>query len=251
MKLDQRAAIALFLAIATIALSGCKTLERLSSVGEDPAMTPIQNPTLTASYQPVSMPMPPPITEQRQPNSLWRTGSRAFFKDQRASAVGDILTVLVEIKDQASLDNTTTRSRNASENAGLDNFLGYETLLDKVFPNAVDATKLVSAGSDSSTDGSGTVARQEDIELKVAAVVTQVLPNGNMVIQGRQEVRVNAEVRELLVAGIIRPEDITSINTIGYEKIAEARIVYGGRGLLSDLQQPRYGQQIYDILFPF
>jgi flagellar L-ring protein precursor FlgH len=249
--LDHRAAIALCLALATAALGGCKTLERLSSVGEDPALTPIQNPTLTASYQPISMPMPAPITEQRQPNSLWRTGSRAFFKDQRASAVGDILTVLVEIADQATLDNSTTRARDASENAGLDHFLGYESLLDEIFPNAVDPANLVTAASDSATEGSGTVDRQEDIELKVAAIVTQVLPNGNMVVQGRQEVRVNAEVRELMVAGIIRPEDITSVNTIDYDKIAEARIAYGGRGIISDLQQPRYGQQIYDILFPF
>jgi flagellar L-ring protein precursor FlgH len=197
------------------------------------------------------MPMPPPITEQRQPNSLWRTGSRAFFKDQRASAVGDILTVMVQIDDQATLDNSTTRARDMSENAGLDNFLGYETLLDNIFPDAIDPPNLVSAGSDSASEGSGTVDRQEDIELTVAAIVTQVLPNGNMVIQGRQEVRVNAEVRELLVAGIIRPEDITSVNTIAYDQIAEARIAYGGRGIISDLQQPRYGQQIYDILFPF
>jgi flagellar L-ring protein precursor FlgH len=251
MKSDCRRYLVLCLVLAAASLGGCRTLERLAGVGEDPAMTPIQNPTLTASYQPVSMPMPPPITEQRQPNSLWRTGSRAFFKDQRASQVGDILTVLVEIKDQAKLDNSTTRSRDAAENAGLDNFLGYESLLDKVFPDAVDATKLVSAGSDSSSTGAGTVDRQEDIKLKVAAIVVQVLPNGNMVVQGRQEVRVNAEVRELQVAGIIRPEDITSINTIDYDKIAEARIAYGGRGMLSDLQQPRYGQQIYDILFPF
>ncbi len=251
MKSDCRRYLVLCLVLAAASLGGCRTLERLAGVGEDPAMTPIQNPTLTASYQPVSMPMPPPITEQRQPNSLWRTGSRAFFKDQRASQVGDILTVLVEIKDQAKLDNSTTRARDASENAGLDNFLGYESLLNKVFPDAVDATKLVSAGSDSSSTGTGTVDRQEDIKLKVAAIVVQVLPNGNMVVQGRQEVRVNAEVRELQVAGIIRPEDITSINTIDYDKIAEARIAYGGRGMLSDLQQPRYGQQIYDILFPF
>ena len=251
MMLDHRAAIALCLALATAALGGCKTLERLSSVGEDPALTPIQNPTLTASYQPISMPMPAPITEQRQPNSLWRTGSRAFFKDQRASAVGDILTVLVQIDDQATLDNSTTRARDASENAGLDHFLGYESLLDEIFPDAVDPTNLVTAASDSATEGSGTVDRQEDIELKVAAIVTQVLPNGNMVVQGRQEVRVNAEVRELLVAGIIRPEDITSVNTIDYDKIAEARIAYGGRGQITDVQQPRSGQQVLDVLLPF
>lgn len=237
--------------ILATALGGCRTLDRLAGVGEDPSMTPIQNPTLMANYQPITMPMPAPITDQRQPNSLWRPGSRAFFKDQRATQVGDILTVLVEIEDQATLDNSTTRERDAAEEAGLDNFLGFESQLHKIFPDAIDPTNLVTADSASSSTGTGTVDRQEDIELKVAAVITQILPNGNMVLQGRQEVRVNAEVRELMVAGIIRPEDITSVNTINYEKIAEARIAYGGRGMLSDLQQPRYGQQIYDIIFPF
>lgn len=232
-------------------LSGCNTLTRLSQVGEEPPLTNIQNPTALPTYQPVSMPMPAPVTEERQPNSLWRTGSRAFFKDQRASRVGDILTVVIQIEDQAQLNNTTARSRASGEEADLSAFLGFETKLDKVLPDAVDPTNLVDAGSSSNTTGSGTVNRREDINLRIAAVVTQVLPNGNLVLSGRQEVRVNYEVRELLVAGIIRPEDITSVNTVDYDKIAEARISYGGRGQITDVQQPRYGQQIYDILFPF
>lgn len=247
-----RTAVSLLcLGLAFGALPGCRALERLSDVGDVPQVTPIQNPTMEPGYQPVSLPMPAPIPDQRQANSLWRPGSRAFFKDQRASRVGDILTVLVEIKDQAKLDNTTNRSRDAGETAGLSNFLGLESKLNLIFPDAIDPTKLVNGASTSSTVGAGSVDRQEDIKLKVAAVITQLLPNGNMVLRGRQEVRVNAEVRELQVAGIIRPEDITSINTIDYDKIAEARISYGGRGIVSDVQQPRYGQEIYDILFPF
>ncbi len=233
------------------ALSGCNALTRLSQVGEEPPLTNIQNPLATPAYQPVSMPMPAPVTEERQANSLWRTGSRAFFKDQRASEVGDILTVVIEIADDAKLKNSTARDRTAGEGASVDAFMGFESQLSKVLPNAVDPTNLVEAGSTSNTNGTGTVDRQEDINLRVAAVVTQVLPNGNLVLTGSQEVRVNYEVRELTVAGVIRPEDITSTNTVGYDKIAEARISYGGRGQLSDLQQPRYGQQIYDILFPF
>ncbi|MFZ5789691.1 MAG: flagellar basal body L-ring protein FlgH [Pseudomonadota bacterium] len=247
-----RTAVSLLcLGLAVGALPGCRTLERLSEVGDVPQVSPIQNPTLQPGYQPVSLPMPTPIPDQRQPNSLWRAGSRAFFKDQRASRVGDILTVLVAIKDQAKLDNTTNRSRNAGETAALDNLFGYESALSKLFPKDYDPTALVNGNSTSSTVGSGSVDRQEDIQLKVAAVITQVLPNGNMVLQGSQQIRVNAEVRELQVAGIIRPEDITSTNTIDYDKIAEARISYGGRGIISDTQQPRYGQEIYDILFPF
>ncbi len=232
-------------------LGGCNTLTRLSQVGEEPPLTSIQNPTTMPTYQPVSMPMPAPVTEERQPNSLWRTGSRAFFKDQRASQVGDILTVVIEIEDDASLRNTTARNRTAGESADLSAFLGFEGKLDNFLPDGVDPTNLVDANSDSNSVGNGTVNREEDINLRVAAVVSQVLPNGNLVLTGRQEVRVNYEVRELQVAGVIRPEDITSTNTVDYDKIAEARISYGGRGQITDVQQPRYGQQIYDILFPF
>ncbi len=232
-------------------LGGCNTLTRLSQVGEEPPLTNIQNPTALPTYQPVSMPMPPPVTEERQANSLWRTGSRAFFKDQRASQVGDILTVIIEIEDRARLNNSTNRSRAAGESADLSAFLGFESQLDNILPDEVDPTNLVDANSDSNTTGAGSVNRREDINLRVAAVVTQVLPNGNLVLSGRQEVRVNYEVRELLVAGIIRPEDITSTNQVDYDKIAEARISYGGRGHITDVQQPRYGQQVFDILFPF
>ena len=134
---------------------------------------------------------------------------------------------------------------------GLDSFLGYETQLDAVLPEAVSPGSLVDLDSNSSSQGTGSVNRDETINLRIAALVTQVLPNGNLVIAGRQEVRVNYEVRQLQVAGMIRPEDITSTNTVSYDQIAEARVSYGGRGHISDVQQPRYGQQLYDIIFPF
>ncbi|MGH6915034.1 MAG: flagellar basal body L-ring protein FlgH, partial [Geminicoccales bacterium] len=185
------------------------------------------------------------------PNSLWRTGSRAFFKDQRASNVGDIVTIVVNIDDNATLRNTSARSRTNMENAAADAFLGYEQSLHQLLPEAVDPTNLVELNSRTNNEGAGEISRDEAIEVKVAAVVTQILPNGNLVVQGRQEVRVNYEIRELEVAGVIRPQDITSDNTISSDKIAEARIAYGGRGHISDVQQPRYGQQVYDVLFPF
>jgi len=234
-----------------VTLSACNMMNRLASVGEEPKLSTIDSPAPLAAPQTVSLPMPAPQPIERQPNSLWRPGSRAFLKDQRASNVGDILTVIIEISDNAAITNTTTRSRTAAENSSASAFLGFESQLGRILPDAVDPTNLVDLDSDSATAGAGAVNRNESINLRVAALVTQVLPNGNLVLAGRQEVRVNYEKRELQVAGIIRPEDITSTNTIDYDQIAEARIAYGGQGQLSDLQQPRYGQQVFDILWPF
>ncbi len=239
-------------ALAALALAGCSnTIDRLAAVGETPKVKPIENPTLDPQYQPVSMPMPARESVVFAPNSLWRTGARAFFKDQRAQRVGDILTVLIEIDDTAKVDNATKRTRTNTEGASASSLLGYETKLTQVLPEALDPTNLVDLKSDSLTDGSGAIDRKEKISLRVAAVVTQSLPNGNLVIQGTQEVRVNYEVRELYVQGVVRREDIKSDNTIKHDQIAEARIVYGGRGTLSDIQRPRYGQEIFDILYPF
>ena len=239
------------LAAAAVILAGCPTLDRLSSVGETPKMTKVDNPTRRPNYRPVSMPMPAPVTARRQANSLWRAGSRAFFKDLRASQVGDIVSVTVSINDAADISNSTTRTRTNSEDAGLDAFLGYEAALNAILPESVQPGTLLDLDSVSSSVGTGVIDRDEVVTLKIAAVVTQVLPNGNLVIHGRQETRVNFEVREIQIAGVIRPQDIDSSNTITYDKIAEARLAYGGRGHITDVQQPRYGQQIVDILFPF
>ncbi|MBG52616.1 MAG: flagellar basal body L-ring protein [Rhodobiaceae bacterium] len=239
------------LTMLAASLAGCSIADRLSTVGAAPALSSIENPTAQPGYQPVSMPMPTPERITYQPNSLWRSGGRAFFRDQRAARIGDIMTVKIDIADSASVNNATTRSRDNKEGAGLDNFLGYESALGAILPEAVVPGDLANFDSTSSSKGTGKVDRKETIELTVAAVVTQILPNGNMVIEGRQEVRVNFEVRELIVSGVVRPEDITAANTINHSQIAEARISYGGRGQLTDVQQPRYGQQVYDILMPF
>jgi flagellar L-ring protein precursor FlgH len=236
---------------ALLALSACNTFERLSQVGSTPQLSQIQNPQQAPNYRPVTLPMPKADPDNRQANSLWRPGARAFFKDQRAAMVGDILTVVIDINDKAALTNSTNRTRTNRETSALNGFLGFEANLNKVLPNQVDNTNLLGLSGDTTNAGAGQIDREEEIELKVAAIVTQVLPNGNLVIHGKQEVRVNYEVRELQIAGIVRREDIASTNTISYEKIAEARIAYGGRGLITDVQQPRYGDQVIDILFPF
>lgn len=241
------------LALAGGLLVACNTADRLSQVGQEPPQSAVESPERLAGERPVVMPMPEPQVQEtnRQANSLWTPGTRAFFKDQRASEIGDILTVRIEIDDSADISNRTARSREASESAGLNSLLGYEAALDTVLPEAVDSADLVDGSSSSGHTGVGNVTRNEEINLKIASLITQVLPNGNLVIAGRQEVRVNFENRILQVAGVIRPEDIGADNSVSYEDIAEARIAYGGEGQLSDVQQPRYGQQIYDILFPF
>lgn len=239
------------LAVLALALTACNAPSRLANVGQAPPLTTIEDPQALPGYQPVRLPMPTPQVVERNANSLWRSGARAFFKDQRASQIGDILTVVINIEDQARINNSTTRSRDNSEGAGLPAFLGYEQSLNKILPEAVRPDNLVEFNSTTSNSGTGAITRAESIELQVAALITQVLPNGNLVLQGKQEVRVNYEVRELQITGVIRPEDISSANTISYEKIAEARISYGGRGQITDFQQPRYGQQIFDIIFPF
>ncbi|KRE23237.1 flagellar biosynthesis protein FlgH [Bosea sp. Root483D1] len=228
-------------------LGACGAADRLANVGQAPALSPIEDPTAAKGYKPVQMPMPPIEHASFAPNSLWRTGSRAFFKDQRARQVGDLVTVKVKVTDRAQLDNTTKRSRKNGEDLGAENFFGSESKWKK---NA-DPSSFLKLDSDSSSEGTGSVRRAEQLTTNVAAAVTQTLPNGNLVIEGKQEIRVNFEVRELIVAGVIRPEDIESDNTIESAKIAQARIAYGGRGQITDVQQPRYGQQVMDILLPF
>ena len=246
-----RAATILALAAAASLLGGCNALTRLQQIGEAPPLTTIQDPVAQPGYRPVSLPMPTPITAERRPNSLWQPGTRAFFKDQRAAQVGDILTLVVDIDEKAQMNNETVRTRANSEGAGLPHLLGFERNLQRILPGGADPTNLVSANAASSADGKGTIDRKEQIKINIAALVTQVLPNGNLVVQGRQEMRVNYEVRELQVTGVIRPQDISAVNTITLDKLAEARVAYGGRGQITDVQQPRYGQQLMDIVLPF
>lgn len=242
----------IMLVAVLLSTTACGTMaDRLAQIGEPPPMSPISNPTHAYGYRPVSMPMPEPQVVERQANSLWRSGSRAFFKDQRASRVGDILTVMIEINDKAELENQTTRTRNTRENLGVPNMLGFEGELGGILPETVDPSALLGVTGSTNNTGNGSIGRTEKINLQVAGVITQILPNGNLVMQGSQEIRVNYEVRVLNISGVIRPEDITSANTISYEKIAEARINYGGRGQITDVQQPRYGTQVLDIISPF
>jgi flagellar L-ring protein precursor FlgH len=239
------------LAAIGLVLSGCGAADRLANIGKPPALSAIEDPTAQAGYKPVRMPMPTPEHVSFGPNSLWRQGSRAFFKDQRARQIGDLVTVKVRVTDRAELQNQTSRSRSGKDSMGVPNLFGVESNLPSILPESVDPGSLVSTNSNTSTQGAGSVRRSEQLSTNVAAAVTQLLPNGNLVIEGKQEIRINFEVRELIVAGVVRPEDIDSDNTIDSTKIAQARIAYGGRGQITDVQQPRYGQQVMDVLLPF
>jgi flagellar L-ring protein precursor FlgH len=246
-SINRFALTASLLTIISVA-GGCSSIDRLSQIGETPKLSSIDNPTAAPGYKPVQMPMPKPEAVSYNANSLWRNGSRSFFKDQRAHQIGDLLTVTVNITDQANFANETQRSRTVTEDSGITAFLGSNLLTGKT--TALPG-RLLTADATANSDGKGSIQRAETLQTNIAAVVTQLLPNGNLVVEGKQEVRVNFEMRELIVAGIVRPEDIQSDNTIDSSKIAQARIAYGGHGQISDIQQPRYGQQVMDVLLPF
>lgn len=250
-SLRKRILPAMLVVAATAGLGGCNLATRISEVGSGPKLTGIENPTAKPDYRPVSLPMPAPQLAEDNPASLWRNGARAFFKDHRAKEIGDIVTVQLNLADSASLENTTERDRNDREDTNVTNILGLENEFAKVLPQAINPGSVFSFDEVHSTSGEGQIDRSETINLTFAAVVTQILPNGALVVMGRQEILVNKELRELMVTGVVRPEDIESDNSISHDKIAEMRVAYGGRGTLSQLQAPRWGTQLWDIIFPF
>ncbi|CAN7168440.1 MULTISPECIES: flagellar basal body L-ring protein FlgH [Rhizobium] len=230
-------------AIAAVALlAGCASPQAVNEIGRAPAMSPIGS-GLAYGQTPQMALYPKQPRQVAQGYSLWSDSQAALFKDARALNVGDILTVNIQINDKAKFENDTSRSRTNSSGLNWDvdaNVMGW---------NPSSKTD-VTYGSDTSTDGKGKIDRSETLKLMVAAVVTGILENGNLVISGSQEVRVNQEIRILNVAGIVRPQDVNADNQISYEKIAEARISYGGRGRLMEVQQPPRGQQAVDLFSP-
>jgi len=236
-----------------LVLSGCSTtLDKLEQVGKQPPLSTIQDPTTQPTYEPLTWPLPEtPPPSKRQANSLWQPGARAFFRDQRAARVGDILRVKIMIQDKAELKNETQRKRDSSDSLETPQVFGVQGKIFKWLPGQVNVDNPVSVSSNTDSKGTGDIKREERIETEVAALVTQVLPNGNFVISGKQEMRINFEIREVSISGVVRPEDIKSDNTIDSTQVAEARIVYGGRGQLTDVQQPRWGSQVIDAVSPF
>ena len=248
-----------FLLLTSMILTGCNsTIERLQRVGKKPDLAQMD--------MPVDETQPSPEEKEAQnrshmkrTNSLWQPGSTSFFRDNRAWRVGDILKVSVNIRDSANLSNTTAHNRTGGQNFQVSKLFGAEKTLSKAmgYPTAAATAgagallQPLDTSGKSSHSGNGSIARQENIQTDIAAVVRKVMPNGNLVIEGHQEVRVNSELREVKIAGIIRPRDITSDNSINSDQIAEARISYGGRGTVSDYQNPPIGAQVVDIISPF
>ncbi|TWB10427.1 flagellar L-ring protein precursor FlgH [Gluconacetobacter diazotrophicus] len=228
-------------------LTGCAGLSDLSENGHPPRMTTTSDPTQSPDYRPVTMPMPPLQAPPTEVGSLWRPGSRSFFKDQRASQVGDLITIIVQVADNANIVNNTSAAGSGSEDFGIPSIFG---LKGKVASHLSSSSALNTSSATANT-ATGRITRTEAVGLTLGGTITQVLPNGNFVVVARQEVRVNGELRQLMVSGVVRPQDITEDNTVTHDRIAEARISYGGRGQLTKLQTPRYGQQILDNVLPF
>jgi flagellar L-ring protein precursor FlgH len=219
-------------------LGGCA--QDPTEVLRGPQLSPVGVGLRTQAYP---IPVTPPVRTPVSYRSTWDDGAD-LYRDPRARGVGDVMTVVISMQDKAKLDNKTDRSRDSQIKVGLDwlaNIAGWQ---DTGQGNA-------NLSTNSQIKGNGQIDRTEDIKLSIAAIVTDVLPNGNMMISGSQEFRVNTEMRVLNVGGIVRPRDISRGNTISYDKIAEARMSYGGRGNLSDVQQPGWGHRVYDAVAPF
>jgi flagellar L-ring protein precursor FlgH len=245
----------IILILSFFVLVSCQsTVERLKRVGKDPELANIELPEVEEDEEDNERNearIDAHHAYMQKTNSLWQPGSTKFFRDSRAWRIGDIITVIVQIQDQASLNNETNQKRNGKDTLGIPNFFGKEKSLSTAFSSQGDNNNLVGINSSRIQSGGGNITRKEAISTAVAATVTKILPSGNLVIQGHQEIRVNGELREVKVGGIIRPKDITTDNSIQTNQIAEARISYGGRGVVSDVQQPRVGSQVLDIISPF
>lgn len=240
--------LTLFAIAPALALGACARFDHL---GKPPSFTPA---TKTPEHVAMLLPGLPESTGAARAvdrASLWSGGRQSLLGDRRALTKGDILTVVIEIDEKAEISNDTARSRSGSESLAVPSLLGLPQRIDEKLPEGATMGDAVSLNSSASSGGNGSVKRKEKLTLRVAATVVDVLPNGVLSISGSQEVRVNFEIRELLVSGYVRPADISRQNQITYDKIASARISYGGRGQITDVQQPRYGQQVLDAILPF
>jgi len=236
-----------------LTFAGCAdTLNKLEGVGKAPPHDAVKDPTREPGYEPISWPLP----EQKAPsqqyaNSLWQPGSRSFFRDQRASRAGDILKVTIKINDKILSDNESEGKRQTTDTASFPELGGVQKKVAHLFSGSGQPGAFIDTAGLHDTKSTGKITRQDQIQTQVAAMVTQVLPNGNFVIEGKEEILMNYEMREISIKGVVRPSDITPDNTVDSSQVAQARITYGGHGQLMDMQQPRWGDQVLDIVSPF
>ncbi|MGR3806003.1 flagellar basal body L-ring protein FlgH [Marinibacterium profundimaris] len=228
------------------ALAGCD----LDPTGK-PNFTPVEDGDEQVAMRWPGLPMYAEPNRVVDGASLWSGSRQSLLGDRRASSRGDILTVVIEIDESAEISNDTARERSGSESLSVEGLFGLPQRINDGLPDGASLDDAVAIGSSGSSSGKGSVKRNEKLELRVAATVVNVLPNGVLEIEGTQQVRVNFELRELMVAGFVRPTDISRQNQITYDKIAAARISYGGRGQITQVQQPRYGQRALDYVLPF
>lgn len=231
-----------------LVLAGCGDLDQ---VGRAPEFTPLEGTFQHHSLYSSPMPENADPDAPTDASSLWTGETDSLLGDRRAAQRGDILTVVIEIDDSAEISNSSDRTRTGNQSMGIPSLFGIPQRIDESLPEGASLADAVETSSSSTFSGNGSVSRNEKLTLRIAATVVEDLPNGVLRIEGQQEVRVNNELRELLVTGYVRPADISRQNEITYDKMAGARISYGGRGQISEVQQPRYGQQITDILLPF
>ncbi len=231
-----------------LALAGCARMEQ---VGRAPAFEPLEGSNQHHAMYSAPFPVSSDQNGPTAASSLWSAERGALFGDSRAAQRGDILTVVIEIDDSAKISNSSGRNRSGAESMSIPSLVGIPQRIDAQLPDGASMAEAADTKSKSSYQGDGSISRSEKLTLRVAATVVEKLPNGVLRIEGRQEVRVNYELRELLLSGYVRPVDISRRNEITYDKIAGAQISYGGRGQITDVQQPRYGQQVADIVLPF
>jgi flagellar L-ring protein precursor FlgH len=246
----SRRLVHVLLIFQLVAIGGCAS--RLKEIGREPELSPvgsgITRPAADRQSATENLRAPARLRSASAPGSLWNDRGADLFKDPRARRPGDILTVTISMKDRASFDNSSKRSRDSSHGFGLDMSHAIDW---RGFASNVTAAVDSAVKSSTSSDGKGAIARSENIDLRVAAVVTDVLPNGTLLIEGSQELRVNYELRVLTFTGVVNVADIKADNTISHERIAEVRMSYGGRGRSMEVQQPAWGHQIVDQVFPF
>lgn len=221
-------------------MAACST--RITEIGREPALSaPGRSFHVNAGeYERIGGGLAP----VQKTDTTWNEARGQFFRDVRARNPGDIITIDISIDDRATLGNQSNRSKESKVENSVDYLLKFLGI-------GSSGAGSLDINSSSSSAGKGNVQRSERIRMSLAGIVVQTFPNGNMLISGSQEIRVNFEMRVLTIVGIVKPQDISKDNRVPYDKIAEARVSYGGRGRLTEVQQPQLGQQVYDLVRPF